>query len=227
MKCVIIDDDPISISLMEQCVSKVPELQLLKSLSNPIEATTFVRQNEVDLIFLDIEMPEMNGIDLVKSLAKQPYVIVMSSEMKYAVDAFDIDVDDFLVKPIDLPRFLKAVSKVIERSKRRDDVHDTGSLFVKSETQYVKLKFEEILWIEAMADYVIINTLKDRITIYSSMKGIEAKLPANDFLRVHRSYIIRLDKIKTFDSEVIVIEQKIIPIGITYKDKLFKRINYI
>src|SRR5688572_3896637 len=103
MKCVIIDDDQLSINLLEMCVSKAPELQLLKSISNPIEATTFVRQNPVDLIFLDIEMPEMNGIDLVKSLSKQPYVIITTSEMKYAVDAFEIDVDDFLVKPIDLP----------------------------------------------------------------------------------------------------------------------------
>lgn len=228
MNCIIVDDEKTSRRIIEQYILQTDFLTLIKSCSSAIEAANVLRNEKIHLIFLDIEMPEMNGLEFMKTLEQKPQVILVTSFEKYAVEAFEYDVTDYILKPISCARFLRTVSKAKKIFEtQQPNSPNVSYIFVKSESQLVKINTKEILCIEALADYVEIYTLKNKFIVHSTMKGIEKKLPANDFMRVHRSFIIRLDKIESIDENTVIIKDKLIPIGGSYRKKLMEQINLV
>lgn len=229
MNCIIIDDDLMSRRVIEEFIERTDQLILLNSYENAVDAiNAFNTGEDVDLIFLDIEMPEMSGIDFLETLQNPPQIIIVSSKEKYALDAFNYDVTDYLLKPVNYSRFFKAINKANVRFKNKVDTKE-DEIFIKKNSALVRLKYQEILWVEALENYVIFNTFSDKYTIHFTMKAIETKLPANIFSRVHRSYIVNTSSINVIEDNAIVIKtkdgSKTIPIGKSYKDKLMGDIN--
>ena len=232
MNCIIIDDDKLSCRVIEEFISKTDTLTLLNTFNNPVDAiNAFRAEIEIDLVFLDIEMPEMSGIDFLDSLTSAPQVIIISSKEKYALNAFEYDVTDYLLKPVQYGRFYKAVSKALTRYNKGKFDAKGDEIFIKHNSSLVRLKYNEILWVEALENYVIVNTFNDKFTIHFTMKAIELKLPTNKFTRVHRSFIVNTSSINIIEDNAIVIKThdgaKSIPIGKSYKDKLMDDINLI
>ncbi len=231
MNCIIIDDDLMSRKIIEEFISRTEQLNLVASYDNAVDAiNAFTEDSDIDLIFLDIEMPEMSGIDFLESLTNPPQIIIISSKEKYALDAFNYDVTDYLLKPIVYSRFFKAINKANIRFKNKVDSKE-DEIFIKKNSALVRLKFEDILWIEALENYVIFNTFNERFTIHFTMKAIEQKLPMSRFSRVHRSFIVNTSRINIIEDNSIIMKthdgNKSIPIGKSYKDKLLKDINLI
>ena len=217
--------------IIEEFVARTDQLNLVNSYENAVDAiNAFSNEEDIDLIFLDIEMPEMSGIDFLKTLQNPPQIIIISSKDKYALDAFNYDVIDYLLKPITYSRFFKAINKANVRFKNKVDSKE-NEIFIKKNSALVRLKYDEILWIEALENYVIFNTFSDRYTIHFTMKAIEQKLPAHQFTRVHRSFIVNTSSINVIEDNSVIIKTKdgakSIPIGKSYKDKLMGDINLI
>ncbi len=231
IRCMIVDDEEMSRQILLKFVEQTEFLECVGSYSNAIEASNILRKDPVDVIFLDVEMPEMSGLDLIKTLVSRPQIILTTSKEKYAVEAFEQEVTDYIVKPINYARFVKAATKVKDKldSEGANTIteENDNSLFIKVDSRYVKLDKHEINYIEALRDYVVINTDKKKYTVFSTMKGIEKNLPSKEFARVHRSFIIRIDKILDIEDNNLVINNKIIPIGPSYKSELMKRLNII
>lgn len=229
MRCLIVDDDALVRAIMENFVDQHDGLTLVETCSSAIEASNFLDKERVDVIFLDVEMPGMTGLDLVKSLSERPQIVLVTSKAEYAVDAFEVEVTDYLLKPVTYARFLKAVQrvqrKVEEANSAATPITDEKTVFIKSEGRLVKVNLDEIQWVEAQGDYVMIHTEEDRHIVHSTMKGMSSKLPDHDFVRVHRSYIVRIDQIEDIEDASLVIGRKVIPIGASYKSKLLSRLN--
>lgn len=231
MNCIIIDDDLMSRRVLEEFISRTEQLNLLNSYENAVDAiNAFSTGEDIDLIFLDIEMPEMSGIDFLETLQNPPQIIIVSSKEKYALDAFNYDVTDYLLKPVTYSRFFKAINKANVRFKNKVDTRD-NEIFIKKNSALVRLKYNDILWVEALENYVIFTTFSEKYTIHFTMKAIENKLPSNMFTRVHRSFIVNTRSINIIEDNAILINtkegMKTIPIGKSYKDKLMGDINLI
>lgn len=229
MNCIIIDDDLMSRRVLEEFVGRTEQLILLNSYENAVDAiNAFNTGEDVDLIFLDIEMPEMSGIDFLETLQNPPQIIIVSSKEKYALDAFNYDVTDYLLKPVSYSRFFKAINKANVRFKNKVDSKE-DEIFIKKNSALVRLKYDEILWVEALENYVIFTTYSDKYTIHFTMKAIEQKLPSTMFTRVHRSFIVNTRSINLIEDNSVIIKtkegSKTIPIGKSYKDKLMGDIN--
>lgn len=231
MNCIIVDDDGMSRNAVKHLVAQIPYLNLLGMASSPQEAINFLDNNRIDLMLLDIEMPEMNGLTLIKSLQKPPLIILITSKREYALEAFEYNVVDYLLKPITLERFFKAVAKareIINNAPLSMDGSGNSTFFIKSNGLLIKINIKDILWIEALGDYITIHTVENKkYTIHSTMKVIESKLPSDKFIRVHRSYIISVDNISSIDDNVIVIGKQLIPVGAVYKENLTKHLNFL
>jgi DNA-binding LytR/AlgR family response regulator len=236
MNCVIIDDDKFSTKVIEEFVNKTEGLELKGSYSDAVVALNALSnvnpEEPIHLLFLDIEMPEMTGIDFLKSLTVLPQVIIYSSQEKYALEMYEYDVTDYLLKPVQYPRFIKAVNKARERFEKKDNLaKQSTEIFIKNNSSLVRVKYEDILWIEALENYVVVNTFHDKYTIHFTMKAISDKMPIDKFVRVHRSFIVNISKIKVIEDNSVVIKtesgSKVIPIGKSYKDKLMDDINLI
>ncbi len=235
MKCIIIDDDNVVRLLLEKYAKRTKFLEILGSYSTPIEAIEDGKLNDIDLIFVDIEMPEMTGLEFMSSMNNLPSVIVISAKEKYAVPALDLDAIDYLLKPIEYPRFLKAVTKVrnymTELQKKTKPKADSG-IFIKDGTSSLKrLRYEEIVWIKALENYVLITTEDAKYTIHLTMKSIISQLPSDKFIRIHRSFIVNVEKIIGIeDNSVIVLfekRRKQLPIAKGYKDDFLSKIKII
>jgi DNA-binding LytR/AlgR family response regulator len=216
MNCIIVDDDALVRLDLENKIGRISFLNLIGSCSSAAEATHSIMSQQVDLMILDVMMPEMNGWQLMKALeAERPQVILVSSSKEFAAEAFDFDVTDFLVKPISNERFFRAIAKTRRVHEGRTSVasHDEHCVFIKINTRLVKIDMRDILFVEALADYVTINTANNKYTIHSTMKGMEATLPEKYFSRVHNSYIIRLDRISEIEDNCVTIGQKLIPVS--------------
>ncbi len=229
MNCLIVDDDEMSRTIVRHFVEQTQILNLVGLCADGIEAVNVLRQTPIDLIFLDVEMPEMTGMELVKSLTIKPKIIIITSRADYAVEAFEYSVTDYLVKPINYARFLKAVERAQENA---DLLYNSSTpaqqdLYIKTDAKIVKVSLGDLLYVEALADYVILHTASARYIVHSTMKGIEKRLSENSFVRVHRSYIINTDKIDTIEDLSVVINKKYIPIGASYKDNFLKRLNIL
>jgi DNA-binding LytR/AlgR family response regulator len=234
MNCILIDDDEMSRRVVEEYVTKVDFLNLTNSFSNAVDALNYLKStpDSVQLIFLDVEMPEMTGMDFLEVNQINPQVIIISSKEKYALKAIEHSVTDYLLKPITFPRFFKAVSKVYEKlNQQRSPMDDDKEIFIKKNNSLIRVKYTDILWIEALENYIVINTVNDRFTIHLTMKSIEKQLPVVRFKRVHRSFIVNLSRIDSIEDNAIAIKasdgKKVIPIGKSYRDKLLSEINLI
>lgn len=229
MNCIVIDDDAIAIKLLEIQIQKVEFLNLVKSFKDPEEALKFLSEQPTDLVFLDIEMPEMNGLTFIKSIEdKKPQIILTTSNKEYAIEAFESGVTDYLVKPIEFDRFILSVERAKKMFEDNVTPHiEDEALFVKKGNSLVKINNSDIVWIESLGDYVALNTEKERFIIHTTMKAMEKKLPETDYLRVHRSYIMKIDKIEKIKDDIISYKEKIIPIGKTYRKSVYQKLNRI
>jgi two-component system response regulator LytT len=223
---IAIDDEPLALQLIVDYVRKTPDLMLAGQFENPLEAAQYVSKNPVDIVFTDIQMPGLNGIEFTKSMVNGPVVIFTTAFSKYAIEGFKLDIADYLLKPFTYEEFLTSVHKA-ERmirsvTKPADDVLSNNEfLFLKSDYKIKRINFQNILYIEGLKEYVKVYTMlyEKPILSLSSLKMLETKLPAEKFMRVHRSFIVNLEKIETIDRSRIVFEKKYIPIGEQYKDK--------
>jgi DNA-binding LytR/AlgR family response regulator len=226
MKCIIVDDNEVARAAVKHCVEKTPFLTLVGVCTNPIDALEIIKHEKPDLLLLDVEMPEMSGIDFIKTFRDIPQVILITSKKEYAAEAFDFNVTDYIIKPVEYPRFLKAVNKAKEmQDALKQENPESSELFIKVDNRYVHINLKDINVVEALADYVHIYTDKQRYTVLSTMKAIEDKLPNKDFIRVHRSFIVRIDKIKEIDDHTIVIADKHIPVSRNQKEPLMNMLN--
>lgn len=229
--CLIVEDEPLARSLLAEYVKKVPFLSLVKTCSSPMEALDVLRGNPVDILFLDIQMPEITGITLLKILQNRPMVILTTAYSEYALESYELDVVDYLLKPITFDRFLKAVEKASQRLKTSSPASsiteknssDTAPafVFVKDGTRLVKINFDDILYVEGLKDYVTIHTKLQKVTSLQRLKSLEIQLPADRFIRIHHSYIIALKAIDVIHKGEVQIGHAMIPISDTYR-KTFK-----
>lgn len=225
IKTIIVEDDPFSAKVLEKFVQNTEFLELAAICNSGLEASKLLRTLPVDLLLLDVEMPEMSGLDLLSTLNKEAMVIMVSASRDYAVEAFEQNVIDYLVKPLTYPRFLIAAQKALDKVKQQNQTNSTDFTFVKVEQKLVKIPFSEIFYIEALGDYVHIVAKDKKTIVYSTMKSIESKFPANKFMRVHRSFIVNLDKIKSVEDNNIAIGNDYIPIGATYLKSVLQMLN--
>lgn len=230
MKCLIVDDNKLARMAISELLSQSKKVKLIGECSSGIEAYGFIKSNPVDLVFLDIEMPGMSGIDLLKLLPYPPIIIFSTSKKEYAVDAFELNVADYIVKPVSLPRLIQAIEKAQTIFNHRDNTikkTEHEFIFLKDKGALRKIKLSDILWIEATGDYVKIFIAEKWFMLHSTLKMLEEKLPSQKFLKVHRSYIIALDKIDYIEGGIIYINKMPVPLTETYKGTLFERLNMI
>ncbi len=234
MNAIIVDDEPLAQEVIETFIRQIPELTLVGKASNAIEANTLLRETPVDLMFLDVQMPMLNGIEFLKSLDKPPLAILTTAYPEFAVDAFNLNVVDYLMKPISLDRFVKAVNKAVglHGGKARDggaEEIDKEYMFVKADKKLVKVDFDDMVYIEGLKDYVIIRNEDSRVITLQTMKSLEARLPASKFRRIHRSYIVHLEKVRAVEGNSVEVEVKgqlkLLAIGKNYKEDLLAHIN--
>lgn len=245
LKCIAVDDEPLALDIIEDYISKVPFLELVKRTENAIEALQMVQAGGVDLVFLDIQMPELTGIQFLKIANGKSNYILTTAYSQYALESYDLNVSDYLLKPIAFDRFYKAVEKVHNQQQKIAEpvaapqpvaapvipapatpAHPVQDfIFVKTEHKIQKIQLDDILYIEGLKDYISIYTKAERIITLQNMKKMEETLPNSQFIRVHKSYIIALDKIESIERSRISICGKVIPIGDTYRDEFFKHID--
>ncbi|SKB48302.1 two component transcriptional regulator, LytTR family [Parapedobacter luteus] len=233
VRCIVVDDEPLALDIITDYVSKVPELKLVGSTTNAIEALTLVQNGEVDLVFLDVQMPELTGIQFLKIINGKCDVILTTAYPQYALDGYELNVVDYLLKPIAFDRFYRSVQKVLNNKPpkvQQATAQPTQSeavdfIFVKTEHKIQRVDLDDILYIEGLKDYISIYTPDERIVTLQNMKKMEDILPVNRFVRVHRSYIVALDKIASIERGRIYIRDKIIPVGDTYRDSFYKYIG--
>lgn len=231
LNCLIVDDEPLALDLMESYVKRTPFLQLAGRCGSAVEVLSVAKEQEIDVIFLDIQMPELNGIELSRMLNGQTKVIFTTAFEQYALEGFKVDALDYLLKPISYPEFLKAANKALqwcEMSRNHEPVKSSQeSIFVKSDYKLVRISLDKILYVEGLKDYVKIYLEGEVQPVVSlmSMKSLEDLLPASDFIRVHRSYIVRMDKIKIVERNRIVFGKEYIPVSDSYKDRFLEFLN--
>lgn len=230
MECLIVDDDEIARRSVQHCVERTDFLHLAGSCASIPDALKVIHDKKIDLIFLDVEMPEMSGLDFLRTFKEIPQIILITGKKEYAAEAFDYDVTDFLLKPVEYGRFLKAAMKAqsIHESMQVKEENGEDSLFIRKEgSRLVRLPAREIIWVEALADYVNIYTKEGRHTILATMKSIEAKLPQKDFIRIHRSFIVRLDQVIEIEENSVVLNGKVLPVSRSHKEDLFRRLKLL
>jgi len=238
MRCLIIDDKPLAIDILADYTSKISFMELAAVATNPIEGVSIIREQKIDLVFLDIQMPELTGLQFMKILDKQCMVILTTAYAEYALDGFEHDVIDYLLKPIAFERFYKAAEKALRHLKQENvqniaaqivasqqPIQPLEFLFIKTEHRIQKVNTSDILYIEALQNYVSLNTLSGRVMSLQPLKKIEEQLPQNEFVRVHKSYIVSLRHISSVERSRIFIGDAVIPVGDSYRDGFYKLID--
>ncbi|MCK0145369.1 LytTR family DNA-binding domain-containing protein [Arenibacter sp. F26102] len=221
LRSIIVDDSSMQRIAVAKLVNKHPNLIMVAEYSNAIEAKNGIKNNEIDLIFLDVEMPIINGFDLLESLENPPQVILITGNPEYALKAFDYDVTDYLHKPITLTRFEASIKRAITKYERMQNVTEEEEyIFVKSNLKKRKVVLNDIKWIEALGDYIKLVTNEGNVVILSTMKSFEQKLPKDKFLRIHKSYIVNLEKVVKFNSKNVELEGRQVPLSRNKKDEL-------
>ncbi|MFK7935389.1 MAG: LytR/AlgR family response regulator transcription factor [Saprospiraceae bacterium] len=229
MKCIIVDDELMARKSLERFCSKIDFLQLVQTCENGREALEVISQQDIDLIFLDVEMPELTGIDLLEKAAALPQVIFITSKTEYAYDAFQYQVTDYLKKPINFLRFQQAVQKAkeVHEQQQADSQTTQKEVYVREDGRLVRLPFADILYFENVGDYIRVKTERNSHIIHGSLKSVAARLNHPQFLKVHRSFIVNLDKIKDIEENTLVIDKKVIPISRANKPLLLNRLNLL
>lgn len=229
IRTVIVDDEPLAREVLINYIDQLKNVELVASCENALEANEVLHNNDIDLICLDIHMPQLTGIEFLKSLNNPPLVLFTTAHPDYALEGFELDVVDYLLKPISLDRFMKAINKVEDRLSKTEETGGTDHFYVKADKKLVKVFYDEILYIEGLKDYVIIRNEASRVITLQTMKSLESKLPSEHFIRVHRSYIVNIDKIQSIMGNMVEMTEKgqikHIPVGKNYRDKLMKLIE--
>ena len=222
IKCVIIDDEPLAIKVVENHLKEFQNFEVIETFNNPIEALSLLEKGNVDALFLDINMPKMNGLDFAKTLNSKMNVVITSAYREYAVESFDLNVLDYLVKPIPFNRFLKTINKITQQVylqkgiQKEEDSSNESFIFLKVDKKLVKIKFKDILYIESLKDYIKVFTTLGNYLVHKSLTSITEELPDTNFIRIHRSYTIAIDKVKSVEGNLVEIATTKIPIGRKY-----------
>jgi DNA-binding LytR/AlgR family response regulator len=240
LNVLIVDDEPLALDVLETYISQMSELNLVKRCSNALEANEALQNHAIDLMFLDIQMPQLTGIDFVKTLTNPPMIVFTTAYPNYAIQGFDLNALDYLLKPISLERFMKSVNKAVEHAElsQREGIAMPSAtpsnehldfFFVKADKKLVKVNFGDIIYIEGLKDYVIIRLTASRVITLQTMKSLEDRLPHHLFRRIHRSYIVAMDKIVAIEGNMIEVQEKdkpkLLPIGKNYRDELLAMIE--
>jgi DNA-binding LytR/AlgR family response regulator len=228
IRCIIVDDEPVARKIIQEFVEKTPSLEVSGMFENAPKASAFLKQHEVNLLFVDIEMPEVNGLEFVKSLSVRPMVIVTTAFPEYALDGYALDIMDYLLKPIAYARFAAAVEKAKEYLglKRLEDAHRRSDyLFVRCEKRIEKLQLNDILYIESAGNYVHIHSSKKVLIAYLTLKGIEDQLSSIEFVKTHQSFLVNFSKITAIEGNVVVVGEKAIPISRNYREELISLVE--
>ncbi|MFK8104287.1 MAG: LytR/AlgR family response regulator transcription factor [Saprospiraceae bacterium] len=237
INAIIVDDEPLALDVLETYLDKMPEINLVQKCNNALEANQALKDHDIDLMFLDIQMPQLTGIDFLKTLAKPPLVIFTTAYANYALEGFELNAIDYLLKPISFERFIKATNKALEQVELQrkgepavvKEADGPDFIFVKADKKLIKVKYEDIVYIEGLKDYVIIRQHDNRVITLQTMKSLEDKLPQHLFKRIHRSYIVNVNKINAVVGNMIEITEKgqakHIPIGKNYREELLAIIN--
>jgi DNA-binding LytR/AlgR family response regulator len=239
LNCIIIDDEAAARTIMTHLCSQVENLDVIEEFPNALSAMKFLRKNDIDLIFLDLHMPDFSGFDFIETLRNPPKIVLTTSDRNFAIEAFEYDcIVDYLLKPITLPRFLKSIEKVQKKEvtpSLKKEIAPSSSgvsapekeMYVNIDRRLVKIEFEHIYLIEAKGDYVLIKTEHKNYTVHSTLKKIVEKLPESLFLKVHRSYIININKIIDIEDNSVLIEKNVIPISRSNRPELMRRLNLL
>jgi two-component system LytT family response regulator len=230
IKCIAIDDEPLALSKLEGFILKVPELKLQRTFDNAVEAIGWLKENSAELIFLDIQMEQLTGIQFLEATEPSARIIITSAYDQYAIKGFELNVTDYLLKPFSFQRFLMSVNKVMDYYTRKPEAGnnlkgDDRFIFVKTEYRYERIDLNDILYIEGMKDYLRIVCSNKKIMTLQSFSKFEERLPVKNFCRVHKSFIVAIDKIKSVERGVIIIADQRIPVSNTYKEKFFLKIR--
>ena len=225
IKCLIIDDEPLAINVIKSHLEHVTDIEISNTFSNALDALNYLHEHEIDLIFLDINMPLLDGLSFVKSLLKKPLIVITSAHSEYAIETYELDVLDYLVKPISLPRFLKATTKVFRKFHEHSNLTSHHSerpyLFIKIEKRKMKkIFFDEILVVESLKDYLKINTTSSRYIIHQTLSSFTEQLPKTNFIRINRSYTVAIDKIESLEGNAVEIGGIRYVIGRTYIEEV-------
>ena len=222
IKCVIIDDEPLAIKVVENHLKEFQNFEVIETFNNPIEALSLLEKGNVDALFLDINMPKMNGLDFAEIINSKTNVIITSAYREYGVESFDLNVLDYLVKPIPFNRFLKTINKITQQVylqkgiQKEEDSSNESFIFLKVDKKLIKIKFEDILYVESLKDYIKVFTTSGNYLVHKSLTSITEELPDSNFIRIHRSYTIAIDKVKSVEGNLIEITTNKIPIGRKY-----------
>jgi len=232
MNCLIVDDEEMSRNMVRHFVEQTEFLNLVGVCENAIEASNIINKEKIDVVFLDIEMPQMSGYELLDTFVDNPpQVILVTAKKDHAVEAFNYDVTDYLVKPLTYGRFLKAITRAQERLNYMQTASGSGrrheELYVRSESRIVRVKYDDIMYVEALADYIMIFTEDNKYIVHSTMKGFQSRLPQDQFVRLHRSYILNINKIEAIENLFVLVNKKHIPIGASYKEDFLNRLNLL
>ncbi|MDH7444533.1 LytR/AlgR family response regulator transcription factor [Aquimarina sp. 2201CG14-23] len=232
IKSIIIDDEYLAVSIIESYLEEFKNIEIVGVYKNPIEALPILEEGEIDVVFLDINMPRMNGIEFLKSLQKYPQIIITTAYKEYAIESYELEVLDYLVKPIPFSRFLKSINKLmarftsLEKLKSSTEFAQAPHIFLKVDRKLVKVFLNDILYIESLRDYIKVCSIEGNYVSHKSLTSITEELPEENFIRVHKSYTIAIDKVKSIEGNQIEIENKRIPIGRNYtihaKQKILK-----
>ncbi|MGQ8336149.1 LytR/AlgR family response regulator transcription factor [Sunxiuqinia sp. A32] len=220
--CIIVDDEPLSREIIADYVSDCPELNLTGQFPNAFEAREFLQKESVELIFLDINMPRMSGVSFLKSLNQPPAVIFITAYPEYAVEGFDLEAVDYLLKPVSQERFMKAVNRFLEKQQATNSI---DYLMVKADKKLHRIELDHLLYVEAMGDYIRLITTDKNLTVYERLSNFAEKLPADQFCRIHKSYLVSLSKIEYIEANQVKIGEVKLPVSATYREQLSKRLS--
>ncbi len=224
IRCIIVDDEPLAIEILEEYIKKISWLDLVASLESGLEAIEFVQENAVDLIFLDIQMPDLSGIKTAELLNNQCEIIFTTAYNQYAIEGFELEARDYLLKPVSFDRFLKSVQR-LKRTAIEPNEIQSDYIFVKTEYKIKKIRFDEICYVEGMKDYLRIVTADEKVMTLLSFAKLMPRLPAHKFVRVHKSYVVALDAIDSVEKGKVRVGEKLLPIGETHKEAFLKLIG--
>lgn len=234
IKCLIIDDERLAREYLKNYVSKIPQLDLVGDFNSPLKATELIKSGEIDLIFIDIQMPDITGIDFIKSLTHKPEIIFTTAYQEYALEGFNLSAIDYLLKPFSFDRFFQAINKAIDKLSSQKKILDSTVseqtqtsfsetfLTIRADRKFYKINFDDIKYIEGQKAYVTFHTKQKRITALASLKDLEEALPQKQFLRTHRSYIVAVSEIQSLEGNIIEVANNKLPVGKMYKDEVLK-----
>jgi two-component system, LytTR family, response regulator len=233
MTCILVDDNPMARAALRQLAEHIETLEVVAEFDNATSAYNFLQKNSVDALFLDVEMPDMTGLELLQNLSERPPVVLCTSKSEYAAEAFELNVVDYLIKPVSLPRFIAAFEKLKANATVENDVPDVPTkdiqhVFIRANSALIRLDLVDIHYIQALGDYVTFVTTAKKYTAHLTMQNIEKSLPAPQFMRVHRSYIVNTHRIDAIEEgTMLIVNKQVIPLGEQYKSNLMKKLNLL